>query len=164
MSRGRASDMAVMLTATIFAVSGGMMAAASPVYADSRTVLTFSNDLIGAATVAIIEGQYREGIRLMRLGLDRYDPPPLQRAAALSNLCAAHAAVDEPAPAIDYCTEALRFNEANWRTWTNRAYAYYLAGRLADALTDLDTATHLNPTASEILTLRRLLAEKQWQV
>ena len=139
------------------------MVVATSAFADSRTTLTFNNDLISAATTAITQGRYREGIRLMRLGLDRYDPPPLERAAALSNLCAAHAAVGEPDTAIRYCTEALRFNEANWRTWTNRAFAHYLAGRYAEAATDTDAAARLNPSATEIVTLRRLLAEKQWQ-
>lgn len=151
-SRVMAVTMAVLLTAVPSA------------FADSRTILTFNNDLISAATAAISEGRYREGIRLMRLGLDRYDPPPLERAAALSNLCAAHAAVGEPEAAIGFCTEALRINEANWRTWTNRAFAHFLSGRFAQAATDLDAAMRLNPTASEIVTLRRLLAERQWRI
>ena len=93
--------------------------------ADSRTVLGVANEYLAAGAEAIRAGQYDDGIRLTKLGLER-PASPRDRAAGLSNLCAAHAAKSEPDVAITYCTESLTINEANWRAYSNRAYAYYL--------------------------------------
>src|SRR5688572_33149627 len=79
--------------------------------ADSRTVLGVANEYLAAGAEAIRAGQYDDGIRLTKLGLNR-PASPRDRAAALSNLCAAHAAKREPDTAIGYCTESLDINDA----------------------------------------------------
>ena len=114
--------------------------------ADSRTVIGVANEYLAAGAEAIRARQYDDGIRLTKLGLDR-PTSPRDRAAALSNLCAAHAAKNEPDTAIGYCTESLGINDANWRAYSNRAYAYYLKREFDQADSDLDVALSINPNA-----------------
>jgi tetratricopeptide (TPR) repeat protein len=128
--------------------------------ADSRTVLGVENEYLNAGAEAIRIGQYDEGIRLTNLGLER---PTSQRhrAAALSNLCAAHAAKRQPDVAIGYCTESLEINRENWRAYSNRAYAYYLKKMFDEADSDLDVALTLNPIARQMPQIRGMMNERR---
>jgi tetratricopeptide (TPR) repeat protein len=128
--------------------------------ADSRTVLGIANEYLAAGADAIRAKQYDEGIRLTKLGLERF-ATPRDRAAALSNLCAAHAAKNEPDAAIDYCTESLTLNDANWRAYSNRAYAYYLKRQFERADSDLDVALALNPNARQMPQIRGMMNERR---
>ena len=128
--------------------------------ADSRTVLGVLNEDLAAGAEAIRAGQYDDGIRLTKLGLDR-PTSPRDRAAALSNLCAAHAAKKEPDTAIGYCTESLGINDANWRAYSNRAYAYYLKREFKQADSDLDVALAINPNAKQMPQIRGLMNERR---
>ena len=83
------------------------------------------------------------------------------RAAALSNLCAAHAAKNEPDVAIGYCTESLTINEQNWRAYSNRAYAYYLKRSFDEADKDLDIALSINPNARQMPQIRGMMNERR---
>ena len=67
--------------------------------AQSKTVLGVTNEYLAAGAEALRLKDYDEGIRLTLLGLDR-PTSPRDRSAALSNLCAAHAAKQEPDIAI----------------------------------------------------------------
>jgi tetratricopeptide (TPR) repeat protein len=127
---------------------------------DSRTVLGVSNEYLAAGAEAIRAGQYDDGIRLTKLGLNR-PASPRDRAAALSNLCAAHAAKREPDTAIGYCTESLDINEANWRAYSNRAYAYYLKRQFEQADSDLDVALSINPNAKQMPQIRGMINERR---
>ena len=145
-----------------FLVSFACLLAASTVAAqrtDNRTIIGAGNEFLSAGSFAIRMGQYDEGIRLTHLGLTRYQPSREDRAAALSNLCAAHAGKDEPDLAIPYCDESLGMSDRNWRTYANRAYAHYLNGRLATATSDLDLAAAINPNAKQVLQLRGMINE-----
>jgi tetratricopeptide (TPR) repeat protein len=128
--------------------------------ADSRTVLGVANEYLAAGAEAIRSGQYDDGIRLTKLGLDR-PASPRDKAAALSNLCAAHAAKNEPDTAIGYCTESLVINEANWRAYSNRAYAYYLKRQFDRADADLDVALSINPNAKQMPQIRGMMNERR---
>lgn len=128
--------------------------------ADSRTVIGVSNEYLSAGAEAIRVKQYDEGIRLTKLGLER-PTSPRDRAAALSNLCAAHAAKNEPDLAIGYCTESLTINEANWRAYSNRAYAYYLKRSFDEADKDLDVALSINPNARQMPQIRGMMNERR---
>jgi tetratricopeptide (TPR) repeat protein len=128
--------------------------------ADSRTVLGVTNEYLAAGAEAIRAKQYDEGIRLTMLGLDRPNPPR-DRAAALSNLCAAHAAKNQPDIAIGYCSESLSINEENWRAYSNRAYAYYLKRQFEQADADLDVALSLNPDARQMPQIRGMMNERR---
>lgn len=128
--------------------------------ADSRTVLGVGNEYLAAGAEALRVKQYDEGIRLTKLGLER-PTSARDRAAALSNLCAAHAAKNEPDVAIAYCTESLAINDANWRAYSNRAYAYYLKRMFAEADADLDIALAINPNAKQMPQIRGMMNERR---
>ncbi|MBI79932.1 MAG: hypothetical protein VYC50_02810 [Pseudomonadota bacterium] len=118
------------------------------------------NEFLSAASFAIIMGQYDEGIRLTHLGLNRYRPSMGDRAAALSNLCAAHAAKGEPDTAIPFCNDSMDINGRNWRVFVNRAYSYYLKNMLSEATNDLDSAASLRPDARQVIQLRGMINER----
>jgi tetratricopeptide (TPR) repeat protein len=127
---------------------------------DNRTVIGAINEYLAAGAEAIRAKQYDDGIRLTKIGLER---PTSQRdrAAALSNLCAAHAAKNEPDAAIGYCTDSLSLNDENWRAYSNRAYAYYLKRMFDEADTDLDIALSINPNARQMPQIRGMMNEKR---
>ena len=127
--------------------------------ADSRTVLGVGNEFFSAASEAIRAKQYDEGIRLTKLGLEQ-PASPRDRAAALSNLCAAYAAKGEWDLAIKHCTESLEINGENWRAYNNRSYAYYLKGRYRQSDADLKKALAINPNARQMATIRGMLNER----
>jgi len=127
---------------------------------DSRTVLGVANEQLAAGAEAIRAKQYDEGIRLTNLGLER-PTSPRDRAAALSNLCAAHAAKNEPDIAIGYCTDSLAINDANWRAYSNRAYAYYLKRMFDRADSDLEVALGINPSARQMPQIRGMMNERR---
>lgn len=136
-------------------VSSGAMAQ----IADNRSIIGAGNEFLSAGSFAIRMGQYDEGIRLTHLGLTRYQPSPSDRAAALSNLCAAHAAKNEPDDAISFCEESLELDSHNWRAYSNRAYAYFLKGMLSEATFDLESAAAIQPEAKQVVQLRGMINE-----
>ena len=128
--------------------------------ADSRTVIGVGNEYLAAGAEAIRSGFYDDGIRLTKLGLDR-PASPRDRSAALSNLCAAHAAKKEPDVAIGYCSDSLTINDANWRAYSNRAYAYYLKKMFDEADADLNIALAINPNARQMPVIRGMMNERR---
>ena len=126
--------------------------------AESRTVLG-TNDYLAQGAEQIRMRQYDEGIRLTSLGLVQATSNN-ERAAALSNLCAAYAAKGNADKAIDYCTQSITIREDNWRAYSNRSYAYYLKGKYREAHQDLDVAASINPDANTIEKIRGLINEK----
>src|SRR6516164_2053497 len=82
--------------------AGAVGAQSTDRVAESRTVLG-TNDFLAQGAEQIRMRQYDEGIRLTSLGLAQAESIT-QRAAALSNLCAAYAAKGNADRAIDYCT------------------------------------------------------------
>jgi tetratricopeptide (TPR) repeat protein len=126
--------------------------------AESRVVLG-TNDYLAQGAEQIRMRQYDEGIRLTTLGLAQASSTN-ERAAALSNLCAAYAAKGKPDQAIDFCTQSLALREENWRAYSNRSYAYYLKGQYREAHADLDIAATINPDAPTIEKIRGLINEK----
>jgi tetratricopeptide (TPR) repeat protein len=130
--------------------------------AGSRTVLGV-NEYLSAGADAIRAGQYDDGIRLTELGIERSTLTKGDRSAALSNLCAAHAAKHELEQAIDYCTESLILNDRNWRAFSNRSYAYYLKGQYRKANADLRAAAAINPEARQVARIRGMVNERNLQ-
>jgi len=130
--------------------------------ADSRTVIGVGNEYLAAGAQAILARDYDEGIRLTQLGLDR-GASQRDRAAGLSNLCAAFAAKGDADRAIERCTESIAINDANWRAYSNRSYAYYLKGRYREADSDLAIAIDMNPLARQIAQLRGMINERTLQ-
>jgi len=129
--------------------------------AQSRMVLGV-NELLAAGAEEIRVGQYDEGIRLTNLGLMQAPTIP-ERAAALSNICAAYAAKGDPDKAIDYCTQSIEIKEGNWRAYSNRSYAFYLKGLYKKAHDDLEIAASINPEARQIAKIRGMINERSLQ-
>jgi tetratricopeptide (TPR) repeat protein len=127
--------------------------------AESRVVLGVVNESLTAGAEAMQTGDFEEGIRLTKLGLERATKQR-ERSAALSNLCAAYAATKQPDLAINYCTESLSVSAVNWRAYSNRSYAYYLKGLYAQAAADLEAAAAINPDARAVATLRAMINER----
>ncbi|HET8698630.1 MAG TPA: tetratricopeptide repeat protein [Gammaproteobacteria bacterium] len=128
--------------------------------ADSRTVLGAGNEYLSAGADAIRAGLYDDGIRLTKIGLERAAKQS-DRAAAFSNLCAAHAAKGDTEAAIKACGESLAINDQNWRAYSNRAYAYYLKGMYAQANLDLEAAAQFSPNARQLQVIRGMINERQ---
>lgn len=130
---------------------------------DGRSILGAGNEYLSAAAYSILIGNYYDGIRLTELGLTRYAPTPEDRTIALSNLCAAYAALGDPDTAIEQCTESLRLSSRNWRAYSNRAYAYWLKGMYSEARFDVDAALALNPDARQPNEILGMINEKSLQ-
>ena len=125
---------------------------------ESRTVLG-SNDYLAQGAEQIRMHQYDEGIRLTTRGRAQAGSIN-ERAAALSNLCAAFAAKGNADQAIDYCTQSIALREDNWRAYSNRSFAYYLKGRYRQAQDDLAIVASINPDAPTIEKIRGMINEK----
>jgi tetratricopeptide (TPR) repeat protein len=126
---------------------------------DNRTVLGGGNELLSSGADAIRFGAYEEGIRLTKLGLENKAVAPHLRAAALSNLCAAYAALNVPDTAIEYCSQSLALNSGSWRAFSNRSLAYWLKGMYVEAVYDLDAAAAISPRAPQVLQIREMINE-----
>jgi tetratricopeptide (TPR) repeat protein len=126
---------------------------------DNRTVLGGGNEFLADGSLAIQSGLYDEGIRLTLLGLQKAETSKHDRAAALSNLCAAYAAKQIPDAAIPYCNQSLAIDSGNWRAYSNRAYAYWLKGAYAEARFDIDAAAALSPRAKQVQQIRGMINE-----
>jgi len=141
-------------------LAAAFTAAAGWAQPDSRSVLGERTPLLAAGAAAIQAGRYEDGIRLTSQGLETETVPPRLRAAALANMCAAHAAKGEPDAAIALCDESVAIDPTNWRAYSNRAYAYWLKGMYADATADVDTAARIAPRAPQVKEIRGLINEK----
>jgi tetratricopeptide (TPR) repeat protein len=128
-----------------------------------RVVLEDGNTLLAAGSQALRTGDYDEGIRLTHLGLERPGNSAYLRASALSNLCGAYAAKQEPDAAIEYCSQSLEIDADNWRALSNRAYAHWLKGLHTEAASDLEAAATINPSGSEIAQIRGLINQSTLQ-
>jgi len=126
--------------------------------AQNRTVIG-GNEFLAAGAEQIRVGQYDEGIRLTNLGLVS-GPTVAERAAGLSNLCAAYAAKGQPDQAIDYCTKSIALKDHNWRAYSNRSYAFYLKRQYKKAHADLEIAAAINPEARQIAKIRGMINEQ----
>jgi tetratricopeptide (TPR) repeat protein len=146
------------LIASLAAGAIGAQASDRTDRAQSRTVLG-SNEYLAQGAEQIRARQYDEGIRLTTLGLAQAASIN-ERAAALSNLCAAFAAKGNADQAIDYCTQSIALREDNWRAYSNRSFAYYLKGRYRQAQDDLAIVASINPDAPTIEKIRGMINEK----
>lgn len=126
---------------------------------DTRSVFGAVNELLVAGADAIRYGRYEEGIQLTLMGLERRDTSDRNRAAGLSNLCAAYAALNSPNEAIAYCTQSLEISELNWQAWSNRSYAYWLKEMYDEAAHDLNRAMEINDRARQLSQIRGMLNE-----
>ncbi|HEX6994621.1 MAG TPA: tetratricopeptide repeat protein [Gammaproteobacteria bacterium] len=127
---------------------------------DSRSVFGERTPLLAAGADAIRAGRYDDGIRLTIEGLETEPVTTRLKAAALANLCAAHAAKGEPDVAIGFCDESVELDPRNWRAYSNRSFAYWQKGMYAEATADIDAAASLAPSAPQVRQMRGLINEK----
>jgi hypothetical protein len=127
--------------------------------AQSSIVIGGSNPSLSAGALALLSGDYDEGIRLTLIGLDDRMISQENRASGLSNLCAGYAAKQLADTAIRYCTESLAVRRGNWRAFSNRSYAYWIKGMYSEAKFDLDAASALSPQARQIAQIRGMINE-----
>jgi len=125
----------------------------------SHTVVGSGNTLLSTGAQALLAGRYQEGVRLTMLGLERSGMTDRMRASGLSNLCAGYAALNDTNQAIEYCTQSIELNDANWRAWSNRSYAYWLKGQYELAGADLEQALSINEHARQLFRIRGMLNE-----
>lgn len=126
---------------------------------DNRIVFGPRNEYLARGAEAIRAGLYDEGVLLTKRGLDLPGNTAADRAAGLSNLCGAYAAMNLPDTAIVHCTEALAINDHTWQAFSNRSYAYWIKGMYAQAESDLKAAAELSPNARQIAQIRGMINE-----
>lgn len=123
-----------------------------------KTTIGVEHPLLAAGADAIRAGLYDRGIELTLRGLETGPVPRRLRAAALSNLCAAHAAKEQPDRAIDYCTQSLELS-SSWRAYSNRSYAHWLKGDYSQAALDVDSAALIAPRAPQVVEIQGMINE-----
>lgn len=100
--------------------------------------------------------QYAEAERLTRAGLAA-ELSVRDRAAALSNLCAALTGQARYAEALEACDASVALRPGSFRVFNNRALVHLGAGRLAAARADLDAGLALNPDAATLARVAALI-------
>ena len=133
--------------------------AVTAAHADGDGVFTLGvdGDLVAGAD-ALSHGRFEEGIELTAAGLGSAITRD-QRASALNNLCAGHAALRRYAIAVVYCSESLEL-EPGWQAYNNRAIAYLGQGLLRLARRDVERGLALNPDDERLLQVRSMVEER----
>lgn len=153
---GRAS----VISVAMLCLAGGALGGPDAGHASQlKTTIGGEHPLLAAGERAIRAGRYERGIELTLEGLEAEPATRRVRAAALSNLCAAHAVQGDPDTAIEYCNESLEISSSNWRAYANRAYAYCLKRDYASAARDVDAAAEIAPKARQVTQLRAMINE-----
>lgn len=149
------------MSVAILCIGGAAWAQSDDFKSESanKTTIGGEHPMLAAGANAIRAGLYDEGIDLTLRGLESERASGRIRAAALSNVCAAHAAKQEPDRAIEYCTQALEINSSNWRAYSNRSYAHWLKGDYSQASLDLDSAALIAPKAPQVIVIRGMINE-----
>lgn len=114
-----------------------------------KTVLGPDNQALYDGAQAILAGDFNEGIRLTRLGLDDAFTDR-EKQAGLSNLCAGYLRIRQWQTALEYCDQALAINPRNWRALNNRALLYIQLEQYSAAKKDLDLAREVAPNARTV--------------
>ncbi len=119
----------------------------------AKTVLGPANRELADGAHALLAGDYQEGIRLTRLGLDRAFNDR-ERQAGYSNLCAGYLRLKQWETALDYCNEALTINARNWRALNNRLLVYIMLEQYSAAKADLELAEEIAPNSRSVQAAR----------
>src|SRR5690606_13287659 len=117
-----------------------LLLVAAPVFAaepaQTMTVLGPGNPALASGASALEKGDIQEGIRLTLEGLQG-PTDPRERAAGHSNLCAGYALLKRWDEALRHCNAALALDNANWRTFNNRAAVMVGKGNYDLAIQDI---------------------------
>ncbi len=145
----------------ILALLSGMpwTASAAGQNADANAVLGVQPQL-SEGTAAMLRGDWQRGIELTQLGLSATVSIG-DRAAALANLCAAHAALRQFHKALEFCDQSLAFEDSNWRAWQNRAACHLGLGNIEQSLNDLQRGLALNPDSDALQKTLAIARERE---
>jgi tetratricopeptide (TPR) repeat protein len=108
-----------------------------------------ANPQLSEGAQAMLSGDWQRGIELTELGLNA-TVSPSDRAAALANLCAAHAALKQYDKALVFCDQSLAIDETNWEAWQNRAACHLGLNKIEESLRDLQRGLALNPDSDAL--------------
>ena len=128
--------------------------------AEPGSIVHGVNPDLSAGANALEFGDYEEGIRLTRAGLNE-SIRPKDRIGALSNLCAGYVGTGKYEKALNYCNRALRFDSRNWHAYNNRGLANLGLGRHGEARHDVEKGLSLNPTSRELHLVNDLVAKAE---
>lgn len=134
--------------------------AAQPAPETTSATVIGGNELLQAGAEELLRGNYQRGVELTLEGLKRPNPRH-QVAAALSNLCAGFGGLRQFERALKNCDEALAINDANWRTWNNRAAVHVGLGLYDAALRDVEAGLQRAPASGTLKKTRAIVLERQ---
>jgi tetratricopeptide (TPR) repeat protein len=126
--------------------------------AQTTTILGDTNQLLSDGSAALAEGRYEEGIRLSLAGLELPNNTADQ-AAALSNICAGYAALEQWSKALPHCNRSLELDRGNWRTFNNRAAVFVGLELYELALTDVNAGLAIAPNSATLRKSREAIEE-----
>jgi tetratricopeptide (TPR) repeat protein len=142
----------------IFVVAGLCLAITTAAAQQSKTVIGPSNPDLYQGANALLAGDAEEGVRLTLLGL-QHEPSTRNRQTAMSNLCAGYIMLEQLDTALSYCDQVIESNDRHWRAHSNRALAYVMLGRYAEAEQDLQKAEALTLNARTVKIVRSMLLD-----
>lgn len=137
-----------MLAALVTGAGAGSVVFAESENATSSTVLG-TNPQLADGAAAMTSGDWQRGIELTLIGLSATISRDDQ-AAALANLCAAHAALKQYRKALEFCNQSLAILDTNWRTWQNRAACNLGLGNIEESLRDVQRGLQINPDSDAL--------------
>jgi tetratricopeptide (TPR) repeat protein len=150
----------ILLIATAGALLPALALALDPPASQSMTVLGPGNPQLAAGATALEKGDVKEGIRLTLEGL-RSPADNREKAAGHSNLCAGYALQKRWDEALRHCNAALAIDNANWRTFNNRAAVMVGKGDYDLAITDIRSGLEIAPNSSTLLTSLRIIQQNK---
>jgi tetratricopeptide (TPR) repeat protein len=126
--------------------------------AQSATIIGPLNPLLTEGSEALQMGRYEEGVQLSLAGLKQPNSPH-DEAAAHSNICAGYAALKRWDEALEHCNRALELDNANWRTYNNRAAVFVGMKKFDLAMTDVNTGLGLAPDSETLLKSKEVVIQ-----
>jgi tetratricopeptide (TPR) repeat protein len=148
----------ILMTATAGFLFPALARAADE--AQSVTVLGPGNPQLASGATALEKGNVDEGIRLTLEGL-RSPTDNREKAAGHSNLCAGYALKKRWDEALKHCNAALAIDNANWRTFNNRAAVMVGKGDYDLAIADIRTGLEIAPNSHTLLTSLRIIQQNK---
>ena len=126
--------------------------------AHSATVIGSTNPLLSEGSQPLERGRFEEGVRVTLAGLEQ-PTTARDQAAGHSNVCAGYAALKRWNEALEHCNRALELDNANWRTYNNRA-AVFVGLKMFDlAMTDVNAGLEIAPNSSTLRKSREVVTQ-----
>lgn len=136
-----------VIAALLAAASGLGTSAASK---SSSTTIGPENAFLADGSLALLSGDYLEGVRLTEIGLKMARTND-ERSAAYSNLCAGHIRLEQFELALSQCDKALELKPLQWRAHSNRANVLLNLGRLEEAEAAVEQGLSIRPNSGTLL-------------